>query len=100
MVGKEVTIRASKGFGQIKKDYKIVPSSVTLSLVKDEYQLVVKDKQQKDYYLDTTFKIVISGEQPSQQEKPVPPTDVKPEQPKTVPSQTPQQTNKPITTNP
>ncbi len=71
--GKEATIRASKGFGQIKKDYKIVVSSVTLSIVKDEYQLVMKDKNQKDYYLDTTFKIVVSGQEqnnPQQQEKP------------------------------
>ena len=70
MVGKEVTIRASKGYGQVKKDYKITTTSVTISLLKDEYQLIVKDRQQKDYYLDKTFKIVISGESPQQtQEK-------------------------------
>jgi len=98
LVGKEVTIRASKGFGQIKKDYKIVPSSVTLSLVKDEYQLVVKDKQQKDYYLDTTFKIVISGKDSQQTEKPVVPTDTKPVQPVApAPAQKQQSTEKPIT---
>lgn len=68
---KEVTIRASKGFGQIKKDYKVIVSSVTLSIMKDEYQLIIKDNKQKEYYLDNTFKIVISGqnsEQPPQQQ--------------------------------
>lgn len=92
LVGKEVTIRASKGFGQIKKDYKVVPSSVTLSIVKDEYQLVVKDKQQKDYYLDTTFKIVVNSSEQAPQEKPVAPTGV---ESKPVPPTAPQQSNEP-----
>lgn len=80
--GKEVTIRASKGFGQIKKDYKIIVSSVTLSIMKDEYQLVMKDKNQKDYYLDTTFKIVISGEN-------------QPTSPQTSPQQAPEKEQQP-----
>ena len=87
LVGKEATIRASKGYGQIKKDYKITPTSVTISIMKDKYELVLKDKQQRDYYLDTTFKISISGADKSS-EQPIESNPTQQEAPST--EQTPQ----------
>lgn len=60
---KKVTIRASKGaMGQAEQDYTIDVKSVAISYLKDEYYIILKDKDDKDYYVNTAFKIKVIGD--------------------------------------
>ena len=57
---KKVTIRASKGaMGQAEQDYTIDVKAVSISYLKDEYYIILKDKDGKDYYVNTAFKIKV-----------------------------------------
>lgn len=71
---KKVVIRASKGaMGQIEKDYTIDVKSVSITKMKEDYFIVLKDKDNKDYYVNTAFKIKIVGDanasQPANQQQ-------------------------------
>ena len=60
---KKVTIRASKGaMGQAEQDYTIDVKSVSISYLKDEYYIILKDADGKDYYVNTAFKIKVIGD--------------------------------------
>lgn len=62
LANKQVSVRASKGaIGQVEKDYSITVSSINVSYLKDEYFVVLKDKDKKDYYVNPHFKIKIIG---------------------------------------
>jgi hypothetical protein len=65
LLNKQVTLRASKGaVGQIEKDYTITVTGVGVFMLKDEYFVVLKDKEKKDYYVNTAFKIKVSDAAP------------------------------------
>lgn len=60
---KKVTIRASKGaMGQAEQDYTIDVKSISISYLKDEYYIIFKDADNKDYYVNTAFKIKVVGD--------------------------------------
>lgn len=59
--GKKVLIRASKGYGQPKKDYTINVSSVSIDYYYERYVIILKDEKEKEYFLDTGMKIKILG---------------------------------------
>ena len=60
--GKQVSVRASKGaVGQVEKDYSITVTGISVSYLKDEYFVVLKDKDNKDYYVNPHFKIKVVG---------------------------------------
>jgi hypothetical protein len=65
LLNKQVTFRASKGaIGQINKDYTIVVTGIDVSQLKEEYYIILKDKDKKDYYVDTTFKMKVGEPKP------------------------------------
>lgn len=62
LLNKQVSVRASKGaVGQVEKDYSINVISAAVSQLKDEYFVVLKDKDRKDYYVNPHFKIKVIG---------------------------------------
>jgi hypothetical protein len=62
LLNKKVVCRASKGaIGQVEKDYRFTCTAVGVSQMKEDYYIVLKDKEKKDYYVNTAFKIKISG---------------------------------------
>jgi hypothetical protein len=61
LLNKTATFRASKGaVGQVEKDYTITVTGVGVSQLKDEYFIVLRDKEKKDYFVNTGFKIKVS----------------------------------------
>lgn len=61
LLNKSVTCRASKGaIGQIEKDYTILVTGIEISQMKEDYYIVLKDKEKKDYYINTAFKMKVS----------------------------------------
>ena len=83
--GQKVMIRASKGYGQPKKDYTINVSSVSIDFYYERYVVIFKDEKDKEYFLETGMKIKILGpaeakpnkpsktaQAPAAQQKPVP----------------------------
>lgn len=62
LLNKKVTIRASKGaVGQLEKDYTINVSTVAVNYMNEEYFVVLKDKDKKDYFVNKAFKIKVLG---------------------------------------
>jgi hypothetical protein len=60
---KKVAVRASKGaMGQAEQDYVIDVKAVSISYLKDEYYIILKDMNGKDYYVNTAFKIKVIGD--------------------------------------
>lgn len=59
--GKKVLVRASKGYGQPKKDYTINVSAVSIDYYYERYVIIFKDEKEKEYFLDTGMKIKILG---------------------------------------
>jgi hypothetical protein len=59
--GKKVLIRASKGYGQPKKDYTIDVAGVSIDYYYERYVIIFKDEKEKEYFLDTGMKIKILG---------------------------------------
>jgi hypothetical protein len=60
LLNKTVTARASKGYGQVEKDYTFVVVSASIVLFKEDYHLVLRDKEKKEYYVNTNTKIKVS----------------------------------------
>jgi hypothetical protein len=59
--GKKVMIRASKGYGQPKKDYTINVTGVSIDFYYERYVVIFKDEKDKEYFLETGMKIKILG---------------------------------------
>jgi hypothetical protein len=76
--GKKIRARASRGYKQFEKDYDIDVVGVSIDDYYDNYVVVAKGKNGKDYFLKPGFKVQILGnseaEQPEQpqQAEPVP----------------------------
>ena len=60
---KKVIVRASKGtMGQVEQDYTLDVLKVSITYLKDEYFIMIKAKDNKDYYINTAFKIKVVGD--------------------------------------
>ena len=71
---KKVLIRASKGYGQPKKDYTINVSGVSIDFYYERYVVILKDEKEKEYFLETGMKIKILGPAEIKATKAVKPT--------------------------
>lgn len=58
---KKVLIRASKGYGQPKKDYTINVTGASIDFYYERYVVILKDEKDKEYFLETGMKIKILG---------------------------------------
>lgn len=72
---KKVVARASKGgMGQVEQEYPIDVNGVAITYLKDEYFIVLKGLDGKDYYVNPSFPIKIVGDstasKPAQQTQP------------------------------
>jgi hypothetical protein len=100
--GKKIRARASRGYKQFEKDYDIDVVNVSIDDYYDNYVVVARGKNGKDYFLKPGFKVQIIGiiepdeqpekpEQPEQPEQPQPaPQPVPPPQPTQTPQPQPQ----------
>ena len=70
LLNKNVTLRGSKGYGQVKRDYTIVIKDINIEDYYGEYQIIFKDDKNKDYFIDTMFKIKILDQKPATPEQP------------------------------
>lgn len=74
VLGKKVSVQASKGYGQPVRDYTISVTSTSLDYFYDRYVVIFKDENDKEYFLKTGFKITILGQgeplKPKKQKKP------------------------------
>jgi len=59
--GKQVSLRSSKGYGQPIKDYIINVKNVSIDYYYDRYVIVLKDENDKEYFLEPNSKIRILG---------------------------------------
>lgn len=103
--GKHVLLRGSKGYGQPIKDYKINVRSASVDYYYDRYVVILKDDDEKEYFLASGFKLKIMGPaispQPKQKKKNIDPLagiqskdSEKPQQPAQNPNPP---TEKPVT---
>ena len=58
---KKVLIRASKGYGQPKKDYTINVTGVSIDFYYERYVVIFKDEKEKEYFLETGMTIKVLG---------------------------------------
>lgn len=81
--GRKIKARASRGYKQFEKDYEINVSNVSIDDYYDNYVVVAKDNNGKEYFLRPGFKIQILG---SIEQSPQPPVsqDV-PQKPVSIP---------------
>lgn len=87
--GKQVKIRASKGYGQPKKDYTINVSGVSIDFYYERYVVIFKDEKEKEYFLETGMKIKILGPaqvKDTKSTKPTPTPKLAVTQPEPVPN--------------
>jgi len=88
--GKKIRARASRGYKQFEKDYEINVTNVSLDDYYDNYVVVVRGSDNKEYFLKPGFKVQILGAADQEQpEEPIQPQK-QPEKPET-PTQPPQQ---------
>jgi hypothetical protein len=66
--GKKIRARASRGYKQFEKDYEINAVNVSIDDYYDNYVVVVKSTDNKEYFLKPGFKVQIIG--PMEAEKP------------------------------
>lgn len=84
--GKKIRARASRGYKQFEKDYEINVVSVSLDDYYDNYVVVVKGSNGKEYFLKPGFKVqIIGAAEAEKQEAPPEPAQKKPEQPAAQP---------------
>jgi hypothetical protein len=73
VLGKKVSIQASKGYGQPIRDYVISVTGTSLDYFYDRYVVIFRDEHDKEYFLKTGFKITILGQgeplQPKKEKK-------------------------------
>lgn len=94
--GKKIKARASRGYKQFEKDYEISVTNVSLDDYYDNYVVVVRGTNGKEYFLKPGFKVQILGaaEQPSPEQPKEPPEQKQPppqKPPETPPQQPPSQ---------
>ena len=74
VLGKKVSIQASKGYGQPIRDYVISVTGTSLDYFYDRYVVIFRDEHDKEYFLKTGFKITILGQgdplKPKREKKP------------------------------
>lgn len=76
---KKVIARASKGsVGQTEQDYTIDVADVNVTYMSDKHYVILKGTDDKDYYINTTFKVKIVGA--AEKKKPSTPTTQPPQQ--------------------
>lgn len=72
--GKKIRARASRGYKQFEKDYEINVANVSIDDYYDNYVVVVKGNNNKEYFLKPGFKVQIIGpmeaENPEQPKQP------------------------------
>jgi hypothetical protein len=71
--GKKIRARASRGYKQFEKDYEINVANVSLDDYYDNYVVVVKGGNGKEYFLKPGFKVQIIGPmeaEPQKQQEP------------------------------
>ena len=61
LLNKQVTAHASKGYAQVKRDYTFTVADVNIADYYGEYQVILKGSDKKEYFVDTDYKIKISG---------------------------------------
>lgn len=59
---KQVFLRGSKGYGQPIKDYTINVKGVSIDFYYERYVVVFKDEDDKEYFLETGYRIKILGQ--------------------------------------
>lgn len=59
--GKTVVLRASKGIGQVEKEYEFSVSSVSLTMFKEKYNIIFRGSNKKEYYVNPSFPVKIKG---------------------------------------
>jgi len=62
VLNKKVSIQASKGYGQPVRDYEISVTSTSLDYFYDRYVVILRDEDDKEYFLKPGFKITILGQ--------------------------------------
>ncbi len=62
ILNKKVSIQASKGYGQPVRDYEISVTSTSLDYFYDRYVVILRDEDDKEYFLKPGFKITILGQ--------------------------------------
>jgi hypothetical protein len=62
VLNKKVSIQASKGYGQPVRDYEISVTSTSLDYFYDRYVVILRDDDDKEYFLKPGFKITILGQ--------------------------------------
>jgi hypothetical protein len=77
VAGRLVRLRASKGYGQVEKEYEFTTASVSIVLFKEKYNIIFRGTNRKEYYVNPAFNVKILGG--GQQ-------DVTPPQAETVPA--------------
>jgi hypothetical protein len=74
ILNKNITAKASKGsVGQMEKEYTFVVASVDVNFLKDQFYIILKDKDETDYYINTNFQIKVNPSntpEPEKQEAP------------------------------
>lgn len=87
--GKKIRARASRGYKQFEKDYEINVASVSLDDYYDNYVVVVRGTNGKEYFLKPGFKVQILGAAEAEKQEPQPQQTQEPE-PQKQPAQPPQ----------
>lgn len=61
LLGKNLSLHGSKGYGQFKQTYTVIAKDVTIEdwYGKDDYQLIITDDKGKQYFVDTSIPIKI-----------------------------------------
>lgn len=67
--GKKIRARASRGYKQFEKDYDINAANVSIDDYYDNYVVVVKGSNNKEYFLKPGFKVQILGNMEPEQPK-------------------------------
>jgi hypothetical protein len=62
LANKKVVARASKGsVGQTEQDYTIDVLAVDVTYMSDKHYIILKGSDEKDYYINTAFKVKVLG---------------------------------------
>lgn len=86
--GKKIRARASRGYKQFEKDYEIDAANVSIDDYYDNYVVVVKATNGKEYFLKPGFKVQILGAMEPEKQIPqqqIQPPNVPPQQPHSQP---------------
>lgn len=76
--GKRVVLRASKGIGQVEKEYEFGVASVSLTMYKEKYNIIFRGTNEKEYYVNPSFPVKIKGVAQSETEPATTPVSEKP----------------------